>query len=117
MKLRVSAELLCSRCLRVFRVDMEYEVAYGRAATRCPHCGATYHVAVSITARRMDVTEADLDEFEEWLAKERRILSAREYRRQVERYLQTGEMPPRITALNHFKEFMKTKKGKELPIL
>jgi len=116
VKLKASIELMCPKCLRAFRVEVEHETGYGKVATRCPHCNTIHHVTVSITARAMDVTEADLEEFEEWLIRERGILSAREYRRQVEKYLETGEIPPRIAALNQFKEFMKTKKGRELPI-
>jgi len=106
----------CGKCRRVFRVEVDYGVGYGYTATRCPYCGALHHVKVSVGVKHIDVSERDLDEFEEWLIKERGVTTAKQYRREVEKYLQTGEPPKRMTALNHFQEFMRIKKRREFPI-
>jgi len=64
----------------------------------------------------IDITKEDLDGFEEWLKTERKLISAHQYRKQVEKYIETGELPNKMTALNHFQEYMKKKKHREFPI-
>jgi len=114
--MKASIDIECMKCHRIFSVDMDCGIGYGYTATKCPYCGALHHIKLNISVRFIDVTDKDLDEFEEWLIKELKVTTAKHYRREVEKYLQTGEIPKKLTALNHFQEFMRIKKRKELPI-
>jgi len=108
-------EVECRRCHRVFNVDVDYGLGYSYASVKCPYCSALHHVRIDVSVKHLDVTDRDLDEFEEWLIKEKKLVSARQYRRQVENYLETGRMPKTPTAVIHFQEFMRSK-GREFTV-
>ena len=115
--MKMIMDIQCVKCHKVFKAELPSStIGYIHEVVRCPYCNTLYHIRVNTTIIHIDITKKDLDDFEEWLLKERHILSARQYRRQVEKYLETGKLPQQLTPLNHFQDYMRIKKHRELPL-
>jgi len=116
--MNISLDIKCSRCYKIFKAELPLTpIGYAKGVAKCPHCNTLYHIRIDTRIIRIDVTQKDLDDFEQWLIAEKKLVSAHQYRKQVEKYIATGELPKKTTALNHFREYMKKKKKhRELPL-
>lgn len=112
---KTAVTIVCSKCYKQFTVELHLNAGYNKKAFNCPYCGTLYHITTSVSVKKIDITEKDLDEFEKWLLQEKHLVSAKSYRRIIEKYIETAEIPRNISPINYFNEFMRIK-GKNIQI-
>ena len=115
MNVRSKIEFICSGCGAKIVAELNGFIDY--TVVRCRKCGASHHIHIDISIRSYIINDRLLDEFEDWLYREKRISSAREYRRYVERYIKEGKFPRSLSPLMYFNEYARMRKlNIEIPI-
>ena len=79
---------------------------------QCPKCGAIViaYINVNIKAERVD--EDMLEEFKEWLIKEKKVMrdTAQRYARDVERWIKEGKWPRAVAPIDYWREWKEWKR-------
>jgi len=88
------------------KIECSVSDYHGAVVVRCPNCGRYHQVRVDVSI--VDITKYIelLDEFEEWLRREKKLSSAYEYRKMIERFLLENKFPRVFSPIDYFKEFL-----------